>query len=325
MNIDDEKLLGFLGPQIRDFGGRVEIDTGLWTLFAVPANEEEANSIARSLLSKAGFAHDSGLSGDDQWMLYYVDTANREVAVHWLMDLSRVAAGHIRAASPAQLALINELTESNMPHRIAKQLIDLHTRDELSAGVINDPMIVRALLDRLHGREPLFFSAFQAILENHLLDLAVLLAQLIDEDVGLETEIMKGSLSKDPFLQSRQDAAAKIRSLMIDFHVINAMDQQRNTAITNPYTTLTEIMHDGDRITAHVDGTKVELPRQNFIDAIHTIRRNLYRGGKFESFNTRAPWMSEEIAYSFRFIKQQMDTHRDFSALDWLYMLERAV
>ena len=325
MNIDDRQLQAFLEPQIRDYGGKVEIDTGLWTLFAVPAADAEAQAIAQAVLGGAGFAHDSGYSSDDQWMLYYVDTANRYAAVHWLDDRLKVLTGGIRPASPAQLELIGELGGSSMPHRIAQRLVEQHQRDELSAGAISDPTTVRTLLDRLHQQEPLFFTAFQAVLSHHLIDLVVLLAQLIDEDVTLETQIMKGSVSRDPFIQSRQDAAANIRRLMIGFHVGNAMDQQRNTAITNPYTTLTEVFLEGDLIAAHIDGNRVDLPRKNFLNAIHSIRRNLYRGEKFETFNTRAPWMSEEITYSFRFIKQQLDTHRDFTAMDWLYMLERAV
>ncbi|MEY2878712.1 MAG: hypothetical protein RLZZ15_1092, partial [Verrucomicrobiota bacterium] len=37
------------------------------------------------------------------------------------------------------------------------------------------------------------------------------------------------------------------------------------------------------------------------------------------------PWMTAEIAYPFRFIKQQVTSRPEFSAFDKLYMLERAV
>jgi hypothetical protein len=325
MSSDDQRLLDFVGPQIQECGGKVEIESGLWVLFAVPAADTEANAIARSLLDGARFAHHVGESADDQWTLYYVDTANRPAAVHWLEDLSKVLAGQIRPPAPATLALIDELIGSDMPHRIAQRLVEMHSRDEISAGIINDPAAVRALLDRLHAREPLFFSAFQSLLANHLVNMAVLLQQMIDEDVGLGNEIVKGSLSQDPFFQSRQNAAANIRTLLLRYHVINPLDQQKNAATTNPYAAFMDIDHGGDQITAQVDGNKVILPRSNFLTAIHAIRRNLYRGEPFESFNTRAPWVNDEIAYSFRFIKQRLEARRDLSAMDGLFMLERAV
>ena len=325
MNIDDQKLLTFLDPQIREYGGNVEIETGLWVLFAVSAADEEANAIAHSLLDGVGFAHDAGESEDDQWRLYYVDTANRPKAVHWLKDLSMIVAGEIRPASPEQLALIDELAGSNMPHRIAQQLADMHLRDAISAGVIHDPTAVRTLLDRLHSREPLFFSAFAALLTHYLIDMTVLLQQMIDEDVGLGNEIVKGSISQDPFFQTRQTAAANIRNLLIRFHVINPLDQLKNTAIINPYAAFMEITRDGDDVTAQVDANMTKLNRHNFIHAIRSVRRNLYKGERFENFSTRAPWVNEEIAYSFRFIKQRLDMRRDLSPQDGLFMLERAV
>ena len=325
MIIDDNRLIPFLEAQIRDYGGKVEIDTGLWALFAVPATDVETQGVARAVLVEARFAHDAAVSNDDKWMLYFVDTPNRYVAMHWLEDRLMLLTGGIRPASPAQLELIGELTSSNMPHRVAQRLAEQHTRNEISAGAINDPMTVRTLLDRLHQQEPLFFTAFQTVLTHHLIDLVVLLEQIIDEDVILETQIMRGSVSRDPFIQSRQDAAATIRRLLIQFHVISAMDQQRNTAISNPYASLAEMVLEGGMILTHIDGNKVSLPRQNLLRAIHSIRRNLYRGEKFETFNTGVPWMSEEIMHPFRFIKQQLDAHRDFTAMDWLYLLERAV
>jgi hypothetical protein len=325
MNIDDQKLLAFLEPQIRDFGGNVEIDQGLWTLFAVAAADQEANAIARSLLAGAKFAHHSGESEDDKWVLYYVDTANRPEAVHWLDDLYSVVMGEIRPATVAQRALIKDLAESSTPHRIAQQLVAMHARGELSAGALHEPAIVRTLLDRLHLQEPLVFAAFQSLLADHLIDLIVLLQQVIPEDVQLVNENMQGSLSRDPFMQSRQNAAADIRNLMIRFQVINPMDQQRNTAITNPYAALMDVFRTGEEITAPIDGNPIKVPRRNFTNAIRAIRRNLYRGEQFGSFNTQVPWMNEEIAYSFRFIKQRLGVRRDLPAMDGLFMLERAV
>jgi len=322
---DDSILKDFLALQLRDYGANVEIDEGLWTVFAVPATDSLAGAIARSLLSTATFPHDSGHSADDQWMLFFVDTANRAAAIHWLDDLTKVLAGAIRLATPQQRALVNDVAASDKPHRAAQQLAELHKTGVVTAGLIREPAVVRSLLDRLHQREPLFFSAFLTLLTHDLIDLVVLLRQLIPEDVALKNEIVKGGLSRDPFLQSRQNAAAEIRNALLRYQLINPMDQQKNTAITNPYAVYLEVFGDGDRITAPIDGTAVMVPRQDFLDAIHVIRRNLYRGEEFSSFDTQSPWMNEAIAYSFRFIKQRVDSHREFPPLDALYMLERAV
>jgi hypothetical protein len=184
---------------------------------------------------------------------------------------------------------------------------------------------VRSLLDRLHQREPLFFAAFLTLLTHQLIDLVVLLRQLIPEDVALKNEIVMGGLSRDPFLQSRQDAAAEIRNLLLRFQLINPIDQQKNTAITNPYAVFLEVVADGEQISAPIDGSVVTVPRKNFLAAIHTTRRNLYRGEDFATFDTQALWMTKDIAYAFRFLKQRVDTHRELTALDTLYMLERAI
>src|SRR5438270_2508192 len=73
---DNKRLLAFLEPQIRDYGGNVEIDTGLWSLFVVPATDSLANATARLLLKSAPFAHETGPSADDRWTIYYVNDAN---------------------------------------------------------------------------------------------------------------------------------------------------------------------------------------------------------------------------------------------------------
>lgn len=325
MEFDDHLLKDFLAPQIRDYGGNVEIDNGLWTLFAVPANDALANAFARSLLADATFAHQSGLSEDDQWMLYYVDTAHRAAAIHYLDDQTKLLDGAIRPVAPAHRALLAEIVASDKPHRLAQQFAELHAHGEITAGLVREPAVVRSLLDRLHAREPLFFAAFLTLLTHHLLDLVVLLGQLLPEDVALLNEIVKGGLSRDPFLQSRQNAAAEVRQLLLRFHLINPMDQQKNTAIANPYAVHLEVFGHGDQITALIDGTAVNVPRQDFLQAIHTIRRNLHRGARFDSFDTQAPWMTKAIAHPFRFIKQRVDSHRELIPLDALYMLERAV
>jgi hypothetical protein len=325
MELDDQSVLDFVSPQLRDHAGKVELDAGLWTLFAIEAADADANALAAQLLASAPFAHDSGVSEDDRWKLYYVDTANRAAAVHWLEDLGKRLSGEIRPVSPAHRALMQDLAGSAAPHRVAQKLVELHTRGELGAGSVRETAIVRALLDRLHMREPLFFAAFHSLLTNHLIDMVVLFQKIIPEDLEMKNEIVKGGLSRDPFLQSRQDSATGIRNLLVRFHVINALDQHKNNAISNPYAAFMEIVQQGDEIKAPIDGTLVEVARPSFLNAIHAIRRNLARGGDLGSFDTQAPWVHQDIAYAFRFIKQRLMSRRDLMPMDGLYMLERAV
>ena len=325
MSIDDETLLAFLGPQMRDFGGKVEIDAGLWVLFAVEAADEESNKLARWLLDGALFENDSGPSEDNRWILYYVTTADREEAVHWLESLTKVASGQIRPASSAQRALIRELGSSGMPHRVAQKLAEQHARGDLSAGSVQEPLVMRALLDRLLSREPLFFSALQTLLTHHLIDLIVLVQQLIAENLSLEDEFGRGTRSRDPFLRIGQLAEDDIRNALIRFQIINPLDQGRNIIITNPYAAYMEIIRKDGQIMAQIDGNTIGLPHQGLIDAIRTSRRDLYRHSAFSTFDTQAPWMRGEIAYPFRFIKQRLESRRDVSAMDGLYMLEKAL
>lgn len=325
MIIEDPRLPDFLREQIRKHGGRVEVDAGFWLLFVLPFDDELTNSLARTLLAEVKFSHHAGVSDDDRWMLYYVDTASRAEAMHWLVDLQARISGEARPVSPAHRALLLELVASPAPHRIAQRLAELHTRDEIPAGAVFEPVLVRAMLDRLHAMEPLFFAAFQTVLTNHLVDMVALLQQVISEDLTLKNDIVKAGLSRDPFLQSRQNAAAEIRNHLIHFHVINPLDQQKNSAIKNPYAAYLELLRTGDDISAPLDGTALTLTRRTFVAAIHAIRRNLYRGDLFENFDTQAPWMHEEIALPFRFIKQQLAAHPELSKLDGLYMLERAI
>jgi hypothetical protein len=325
MESDDKNLLHFLGTQIRDHGAQSELDTGIWTLFAVPAVDTDSNALARSLLATATFVHDSGTTEDEQWIIYYIDSTNRARAIMWLQELNQVATGQIRPVAPAHRTLIHELIGSAKPHRLAQDFATLHTRGEVCAGLISRPEDVRALLDRLHQCEPLFFSAFLTLLTHHLVDMLVLHRQLLAEDIALKNEIVSGGLSRDPFLQSRQDAAGEIRNTLLRFQLINPIDQQKNTAIANPYAVFLEIVVAGDEITAPIDGVAVAVPRATFLEAIHSIRRNLYRGEQFTSFDTQAPWMHEKIAYPFRFIKQRIDSRTDLAPMDTLYMLERAV
>jgi hypothetical protein len=322
---DPQAALRFLGPQRLDHGGKAEIAPDCWLLFAVEAADVAGDEIARTLLRDAPFAHHAGQSEDEGWTLFYVDTAARADAVHWLDDVAKTCAGEIRPVSPAQQALIHEVIASDKPHRAAKQLAELHARGEVTAGLIRDPGDVRALLDRLHVREPLFFAAFHTLLADGLVDMLTLHRQLIAEDVQLKNEIVKAGLSQDPFLQSRQDATAGIRNMLLRFRIINPLDQQKNTAIANPYAVYLEIVCVGDTITAPIDGHSVAVPRADFLHALHSIRRNLYRGEAFASFDTQVPWMNERIARPFRFIKRLLAARPELTPLDGLHMIERAV
>ena len=325
MNVETPSLTAFLERQSRDFGGNVEIAPGLWALFGVETTDHDGNALARSLLAEANFVHDSGQAEDDRWVLYYVDNANRREAMHWLDDRQRQLHGEVRLPAPGQRQLIDELAESPMPHRLAQRLAEEHASGRLSAGSLHAPKLVRALLDRLHLREPLFYSAFQQLLAHHLVDMVILLQQLIAEDVALINEAFKGSVSRDPFVQSRQDAAGEIRRILIEFCVINSLDQQKATAIHNPYAAYMDVLRTGEEILLPLDGQTPAATAAAFIDAVRSSRRQIYLGGDFDRFDTQSPWMRDEIALPFRFIKQRLDLHRDLSAIDGLYMLERAV
>lgn len=322
---DPPAALRFLGPQLRDHGGKAEIAPDCWLLFAVETADVAGDEIARTLLRDAPFAHHAGQSEDEGWTLFYVDTAARAEAVHWLDDVAKTCAGEIRPVSPAQQALINEVIASDKPHRAAKQLAELHARGEVTAGLVRDPGDVRALLDRLHAREPLFFAAFHTLLADGLIDMLTLHRQLIAEDVELKNEIVKAGLSRDPFLQSRQDATAGIRNVLLRFRIINPLDQQKNNAIANPYAVWLEIVCAGEQVIAPIDGQSVAVPRENFLSAIHSIRRSLGQGEPLGSLDTQAPWMNERIAHPFRFIKRLLAAHPELTPLDGLHMIERAV
>jgi len=325
MDADPAAQLRFLEVQHRDFGGNVEIDTGLWALFAIPSVDQSNLALAKDLLTDAPFAYDEGTSEDDGHVLYYVNESNRPAAVHWLDDLVKMHAGKIRPVTAEQQALIDAVLTSDKPHRAARELADLHERGEIAAGIVYDPPTVRHLMDRLHAREPLFYTALQTLLSHHLVDMLTLFRQLIGEDIALANEIVKSGLSRDPFLQSRQDSMGEIRNCLIAFRIINPMDQLKNNGITNPYTAYMELAVTGDEIIAPIDGIKVTLQRADFLNAIHSIRGNLYQGHSFASFDTQSPWITPEIAHLFRFIRQRLAARPDLKPLDALYMLERAV
>lgn len=325
MNLETPGLAEFVDRQLRECGGQHEVDAGAWAIFGVEAADVDGNALAQELLQGAGFPHGGGTSEDERWHIYYVDTPNRAAAMHWLDDLHRQLQGDVRLPTPAQAETIKQLADSPLPHRLAQALGEQHATSALAAGCMREPALVRALLDRLHLREPLYYAAFQQLLAQHLIDMVVLLQKLIAEDVDLLNEALSGAVSRDPFLQSRQTAAAEIRRLLVEFGVINSLDQQKSTAVPNPYAAYMDLVAHGEELTLPLDGVTFAASRANFVGAIRAIRRNLYSGGEFERFDTQAPWMRNDIAHPFRFIKRRLEMHRDLPVLDGLFMLERAV
>jgi len=322
---DEQEILDFLAPQIRDCGGNLPLGPGLWALFAIRSGDQAGHVLAKDLLNGVDFVYSTGEAEGEGWTLYYVDDSNRARAVFWLEDVQRTLTGRFRFPSPGQQAVIADLAGSATPHRVARSLADLHTKGELAAGAIRDPQVVRALLDRLHAQEPLFFSAFLMLLQSHLVDLLVLYRKLVDEDVRLGNEIMQGSISQDPFLQSRQAAAAGIREQLLRFKIINPLDQQKHASNANPYVAFTETRLAGDDVIIRVDGLDQTKPREDFVRTVRLLRKDLYRGERIENLNTQTPWVTAVTAQPLRFIKQQMEARKDIASVDWLYMLERAV
>lgn len=315
----------FLREQAAQFGANLEVQDGIWAVLGVKAADLWAQQLASGLLATADFAYDAGQTEDDAWTLFYVDNAHRAAALHWMEDLLNQIEGRIRRPSLRQRALFEGMIVSEMPHRLAQTLVEQKARGELSAGALSDRAVVRALLDRLHTRDPLFYSAFHLVLTHHLLDLTVVLEQLVPEDVELTTDAMRGSLSRDPFQRAGQTAAAEIRQWFTRFHVINSLDQQKNAADVNPYAGYIDLVRIEGNVVMTIDGREVLTPRETFVQAIRAVRKNLSRGGEFQRFDTQAPWVSEEIAYPFRFIKQRLDMRREISVLDGLFMLEQAM
>src|SRR5688572_15117339 len=92
----------FVRQQSAQFGANLEVESGLWAVFGVQAADAVAQEQARELLATANFAYESGETEDDSWTLYYVDSANRAAALHWLEDLHAQLDGRIRRASLRQ-------------------------------------------------------------------------------------------------------------------------------------------------------------------------------------------------------------------------------
>ena len=51
----------------------------------------------------------------------------------------------------------------------------------------------------------------------------------------------------------------------------------------------------------------------------------MYRGSRIEDVNTDTPWVTQATGYPLRYLRQLMTANPMLSALDLLYMMERAV
>jgi hypothetical protein len=325
MALTDDNILHFLAPQVRDFGGQTEIEGGFRPIFVVAAADTNGNEVARELLAGVDFPHEVGESADDRWMLYCVTGEHLAAAVFWLDDLARFVSGEVRPVHAHYQALIDEACASAAPHRAARILAECHGRGEVGAGLIRRPETVRSFLDRLHQVEPLFFSAFHTLLTHHLFDLVVFRRRLIAEDLSLTKEMMGGGRPQDQFLQIRQDAAREIHGSLLRFEVIKANVPLKHGVLANPYADYLRLSAEGVLVAVQMDGVLVNLSRARYLRAIRMIRRRLYDGEEFSTFNTQEPWVSGEIAASVRFIRQRIESRSELSPMDSLYMLERAV
>jgi hypothetical protein len=95
--------------------------------------------------------------------------------------------------------------------------------------------------------------------------------------------------------------------------------------LANPYADYLRLSAEGVLVAVQMDGVLVNLSRARYLRAIRMIRRRLYDGEEFSTFNTQEPWVSGEITASVRFIRQRIESRSELSPMDSLYMLERAV
>lgn len=319
------KLRILLDEQRADYGGNEQIAEGCWGVFAVPKADEIKVHTISALLATASFPYQSGESEDGQWVMHYVTDAHRKAVRYWLDDLIRVLDGRMRKASPEDQERIERLAEHPMPHRVARELSDRAATGDIPPGAISDHRIVRALMDRSHRQEPMFLAALLTVLEAHLIDLKVLFDVMIAEDIKLGNELTQGSLSQDPFIRTRQNAASNIRSFLVQHKILNPLDQQKHPAGQNPYVELTELRREGRDFILRVDGRDQVSMGSHFIETIHRVRRQIYRGIEPKEIGTNAPWVTEERAYPLRFIMEHDGVRRVVAPLVWLYMLERAM
>jgi len=319
------KLRILLDEQRADYGGNEQIADGCWGVFAVPKFDEAQVHTVASLLATAEFPCQTGESEDGQWIMHYVSSEHRAAVRFWLDDLIRVLDGRMRTASPEDRERINRLAEHPMPHRVARELADRAATGDIPPGAISDHRTVRALMDRSHRQEPMFLAALLMVLEAHLIDLKVLFEVMINEDVTLGNELTQGSLSHDPFIRTRQNAASGIRSFLVHHKILNPLDQQKHPVGQNPYVELTELRREGRDFIMRIDGRDQTSMGSHFIETIHRVRKQIYRGIEPKAIGTNAPWVTAERAYPLRFIMEQDGVRRQVAPLVWLYMLERAM
>lgn len=321
----ERRLRALLDQQVVDIDTDSEIAPGYWAVLAHATADEESKVLVEALLETAPFPHHCGPSSDDAWQIHYVATADKPTACHWLADTKNVLHGRVRDPSPAQKAVLLELVESTMPHRIARQITTDFSAGAFPLGGIRTPPLVRSLLDRIHAREPLFLAALHQLMDHHLIDLLVLKQQVIEEDIEICNELTKGAVSHDPFFKSRQESVAAIRELLIAAKIINPLDQRLHSAVRNPYAALVPLRLRAESVFLRVDGLEQELPRDTFIAAIRVLRSRCYLGDTLEDMDTRAPWLAATDAYPLRYVRQQLAAQPATSALHWLYLLERAM
>ncbi len=110
---------------------------------------------------------------------------------------------------------------------------------------------------------------------------------MISEDITLGNDLTRGYLSRDPFIQTRQNAATAIRDYLIQNNILNPLDQQKHTDVTNPYVALTDLRRVGRDFVLRVDGRDHETMGSHFIETFHRVRRQVYRGIPVQDMGTR--------------------------------------
>lgn len=325
VSISDPRLSAFLVQQTRECDRETPLDGGNWPIFVAESRDAFANQLAQTLLAGATFPHQTAASEDDRWVIYHVDEANRPAAMHWLADLHARVAGEIRPVAPIHRALVRQLAGSSMPHRVAMQLADLHAKGELTPGCINERSLIRMVLDRAHIPGNMILPALGTLLAHHLVDLVVLFEELLPEDIEIVDDLIKQDPPKDSVGRNRHEGAQEVHRTLTRFHLISPIDQEKNTAIANPYAAFVDVASKDERVVLPVDGAMVRLLREHVMAAIHATRRQLNAGKAFDQLKAMDSWVTDSMALPFRFLKQRLLARGDIDPMDWLYIVERAI
>jgi hypothetical protein len=233
--------------------------------------------------------------------------------------------GAIVAPSPSDREKLMELLVVKMPHRAARTLVAAREQGTLPVAALRDRRDVRALLDQVHLQDPMFLGAFAELLKNHLIDLAVLFAEINADDLNVLNELTKGTASSDPFFMGRHSAGSAIRQQLIDDKILNPLDQHKHSDVKNPYTTLMRLRFNQGELLMRIDGIEQTTSVTAFRETLIKIRRRLYRGIDVLDMDSRVPWAVDDVAYHLRFVRQQITDNPGRDVLEVLYMLERAV